>query len=185
MKTKISICFFLFCFSGKSFCQSFELELAPNVNSYINLYEENKFVITLVYQATNDILYTNLISFGSFSSQKDELILQDKINGYIIRVQQRYNLSDKVRGEKFLYVKNGFNWMKNKFYNQTNSPPNKIELDNIKDIEKITKRIVIKHQREWSKNGTNLFIGSYYSENYPHFFLRLENNGKYHIEFGG
>lgn len=187
MKKYISILFLGICYSSISLSQTYELAINPNLSSYIHLDEkEKKFVITMVFQASKDIILTDLISFGSFTSQHDNLLLLDKTSGAKIKIQKTQSLLINPKEVRGLNVKKGFTWMNNKFFNQINSSASQTELSYAHSyMNRVKNTTLIKNQKNMRARKNDLFTGTYCSENVPNFILNLEENGTYAIKFRG
>lgn len=186
MKKHILIFFWGICYSTISLCQTFELELNPNLSSYIHLYEkEKKFIITMVFQASEDIIQTDLISFGSFTYQhNDNFILLDESSGAKLRIQIQKTQSSFMnpKGARYLYVKKGFIWMNNKFFNQINSSSSQTELSYAQlYMDEVKNTALIQNENVDAKKN-DLLPGIYYSENASYFSINLEENGDYFIK---
>ncbi len=145
----------------------------------------------MVFQSSKDIIQTDLISFGRFIYQNDDILLLDEISGAKFIIQETQSSFINPKMVKKLYVKKGFDWMNNKFFNQINSYPSQTELAYAKTYKDMVKNtILIKKQKKMGTKKTDakenyLFTGTYYIGNEPYFLLNLEECGTYVIKFKG
>jgi len=136
----------------------------------IYFYESDSYYIELSENVTSDIIESFVLSYGCYSSKKNEVIMTDKVHGYKMQLTPNKNQ---------LKVKHAFNWLVNKefsFYdNIYNNEPT--------FISSKTNASTARHERmNYENENKALFplnMGVYETE--QGFSLVLDSNNKYKL----
>lgn len=181
MKRNIFIFILLFYSISDTFGQAFLFEISDKVSSCIYLYkDEKRFVIDLVYSATEDILMTEIVSYGNISIQGNKVVLQDQINNFSIILQYTDALSPTLKNKQSLFVRQGFNWMRKNYFYQVSDYPDRNRLSLVDNLVNIKELMNLRKQHiNNNKNENNLFFGTYSSETNLPYLLYLNEDGTY------
>lgn len=181
MKRNIFIFILLFYSISDASSQAFIFEISDKIRSYIHLYnDEKRFVIDLVKSESNDILKTEIISYGNLLIQGDKVVLQDQVNNFRIVLQYMDALSPTLKNKQSLFVRQGFNWMRNNYFYQVSDYPDRNRLSLVDNLVSIKELMNLRKQHiNNNKDKNNLFFGTYSSETNLPYLLYLNEDGTY------
>lgn len=112
---KICILFFFTTFLVSIInAQTYTLQkMDSDVETYLELYPNNRYIIKMSYRGAPDFMMSNIFSFGTFKKEANQTyVLTDKTHTFTMKME----IASKTTKEKVLFVKDAFGWMENNYF---------------------------------------------------------------------